>query len=168
MASVAEKRVAWAQGHDAAMRASLSRKARLEIERHVSAIVERHGYARVDGFWAKPRLLVHLSVGLQPSRSGFQCYVNLAARPRPFWGALLGAGISENLRLGSFYRPSERGQGEAGAMMYPDICAQDPSFAVACAVLDQRALPFMDRVTGRGRADVAAFVERCPPLVLSK
>jgi hypothetical protein len=156
--------IAWTTNHDARERAAIARKARAEITRRFGEIATRHGYSVQEDGWVKTKAFMRLSFGLQPSSRGFQCYVNLGARPRSVLSHAIGVSRREVFRLGRFYDRSDHPTGELGALIYPNVAQSGTELDHACAVLDQRALPFLDKLTGRSRPDLAAFLKDCAPV----
>ena len=152
--SYADKRVRWLTSHDAATRAALSRKARAQILATLAPVAQDFGYTQTDGYFAKSGLLRRVSIGLQPSKSGFKCFINLAAKPR--------FGPSEVYRLGHFYDRADVPAGEPGALLYPEVLDGTPHLAHAAQILQTRALPFLQNRVPKHR--LKDWLAKQPPL----
>jgi len=153
-----EKRVAWQTSFDAAERKALSQKARLKIQAAISTIARDFGYTDNGDHFTKAGLFRTLNIGLQPSRYGFQCFINLSRRSSlPFK-----IGANDVLRLGQFYDKPETNTGELGALAYADVLDGTGHLDYACMVLKTRAFPFLN--TRKARHELPKWLAQQPPL----
>jgi hypothetical protein len=158
--SYADKRVRWLTSHDAATRATLSRKARAQILATLAPVAQDFGYIQTDGHFAKPGLLRRFSIGLQPSKSGFKCFINLGARST----LPLRIGRQDTFRLGQFYDRSDVPNGEPGVLLYPEVLDGTAHLAHAAQILRTRALPFLQNRIPRHRLN--DWLAKQPPFPL--
>ena len=157
-------KLAWMSDHDAPERAALSKRARARISERFDTIAAGHGFEAQSGSWIRSKGLSRLSVSLQPSRYGFECFVNLRVAAPVFPKGVGRIWMPQQVRLGAFYDRRKVPNGEPGALVYPEVLEDGHGFEEACRVLDQRALPYLRRQSVFRRGDLKAYLGNCPPV----
>ena len=153
-----EKRSKWAAAFEPSERKRLSQKARKIIFDEIGNVATEFGYLKRDNHFEKKRFTRRLSLGLQPSQHGFECFINLGVTATlPF--KLRGNDV---FRIGNFYDRPKTPDGEPGALVYFDVINETDHLAYACLVLRERALPFLE--AGKSRHELRDWLAQRPPL----
>lgn len=108
----------------------------------MDAVAEAHGFTKKAKSWAKTGRLGTVSLHLQRSRYGFECYINLGFQP------LSGEGKGpwnqdDFVRLGRFLPTDLSASGEPGALIYLDVHEDIAALATPMQTLDKHALPWL-------------------------
>lgn len=157
--SFGEKRLRWMQSFDTATRAKIARSARNQITAKMAKATEKHGFAFKPEVLEKRSMLRLFRIHLQPSRSGFQTFINLSVSSAfSHWRSR-----ATVYRLGRFYDSPPAKDAEPGALTYLDVYEGSRHLDYACYVLTERALPFMARRDNRPHL-IAEWIKDQPAL----
>ncbi len=108
----------------------------------IDTVASTHGLTKKARSWAKTGACGTISVHLQRSRYGFECYINLGFQPVS--GESRGPWAQDDVvRLGRFMPTDIQSNDEPGALIYLDILEDTEALATPLSVLDQRALPWL-------------------------
>jgi hypothetical protein len=108
----------------------------------IDTVARAHGFTTKAKSWAKEGPLGTVSLHLQRSRYGFECYIHLGFQPNSDEGR--GPWAQDDfVRLGRFYPTNILATEEPDALMYLDVVSNAETLNEPMEILANHALPWL-------------------------